>query len=361
MRVSSLVASLLSVIVVSGNAIAANDEVTLLVPAFAGTGLLGKNVGTVLNLQIWQTLRKAPYPNPERLDFGQGRILWSDSTLAVSDHMSAEIRGSELRTLAQGVLWGRTWVFGDGVVVQAHLSLPAYEDFRTSHHEKWTIPVSCGRARTSIQVDLPRRRYEFDPIVLSLDFVERLSSPAALDIFTDQSLSKRVGSVGESFTALEHSGDYVQVKSGDVYGWVHLPRLSAERTEVVDFTGAVIRIFRADWQGAEELLSRVLANPRLSTDLGIHSHLLRAMARERMGKSGRTDTEQALARNPYDRSAAMFHSMVILSELEKHRTKPQRTEELRRELANFLTEKRFLFGAEDPWFDQVLLLVNSKC
>ena len=41
------------------------DQVILLIPAFEGPDALGLNVATVLNLKLFSTLRKAPWPNPK--------------------------------------------------------------------------------------------------------------------------------------------------------------------------------------------------------------------------------------------------------------------------------------------------------
>ena len=59
------------------NAIAdpTTDEIRLYVPAFDGPGSLGKNVATILNLQIWRTLRKEPDKDPKGEDFGRGMMV----------------------------------------------------------------------------------------------------------------------------------------------------------------------------------------------------------------------------------------------------------------------------------------------
>ena len=51
------------------------DQITVFVPAFDGPGMLGRNVSTVLLLQIAQTSRRLPWPdNPEGHDFGEAMI-----------------------------------------------------------------------------------------------------------------------------------------------------------------------------------------------------------------------------------------------------------------------------------------------
>ena len=59
-------------VVRADNKPAGEQEFRLYVPAFTGPDALGTNVATVLNLQVWQTLRRAPTPNPDALDFGRG-------------------------------------------------------------------------------------------------------------------------------------------------------------------------------------------------------------------------------------------------------------------------------------------------
>jgi hypothetical protein len=117
------------------------DQITAYVPAFDGPGALGQNVATTLTLQIWHTFRQTPWPNPNKLDFGKGLIVWDPRPLATQSHSEAERRATDLEVLAQIVLWGKAYSYGQGVVVQSYVSIPLYEDFREKKREIWQVMV----------------------------------------------------------------------------------------------------------------------------------------------------------------------------------------------------------------------------
>ena len=82
-------------------------------------------VATVLNLQVFRTLRKAPSPNPLKLSFGDGTVLWGAVPLASASHAAAERAATtEPRGNVRLVLWGKASAYADGVSVEAHLTLP---------------------------------------------------------------------------------------------------------------------------------------------------------------------------------------------------------------------------------------------
>ena len=126
--------------------------ITLLVPAFEGPQSLGVNVATILNLQVWQTLRKAPYPNPGKVDFGNGMVTWIDKPLAPQTHETAA--GAAKNNAADLVLWGKAARYGAGVVAQSYLTIVPRRDplWRTSLRSggswwdgtsSWCTPDPC--------------------------------------------------------------------------------------------------------------------------------------------------------------------------------------------------------------------------
>ena len=202
------------------NAYATGDQITLFVPAFEGSKSLGKNVATVLNLQIWRTLRRAPWPNnPDNLDFGKGLILWDKIPLKEQSHIYVERIAADLSVLAQLVLWGKAFPYGDGVVVQTNLTIPNYQDFRQNRFEIWEI----SNNEASISVDIPRRRLEMSSIVLRKETIEQYSFPSALKIYRNRVGGEPIGVVGDLFTGIQFENDLAKVQSGNVVGWVRLP------------------------------------------------------------------------------------------------------------------------------------------
>lgn len=230
---------------------AQRQPITLYVPAFGGPESLGNNVATILNLQVWETLRKAPYPNPKNISFGDGLILWDDKPLPSQAPSAAVLAAHNYG--ADLVLWGKAWHYGNGVVVQAYLTIPAAD-----RRSIWEVMLPGADNDMRVSIDLPPLQYEFHPIVLTRAIVDNYSSPSALKLYASPKSTDVTGFVGNAFTALEQDGSFARVESNGAQGWLHLPSLSANRSEVVDFIGGIIRVLRADWDGAQRLFQDVI-------------------------------------------------------------------------------------------------------
>ena len=109
-----------------GNAHADIDEIRLYIPAFEGPDSLGKNVATILNLQIWRTLRREPDRDPRGEDFGRGMIVWGVTPLKEGSHVGAEQAATKDNIASQFVLWGETFPYGSGVISQTYFSIPIF-------------------------------------------------------------------------------------------------------------------------------------------------------------------------------------------------------------------------------------------
>ena len=328
--------------------------ITLLVPPFEGPGSLGTNVATILNLQVWQTLRKAPFPNPSRLSFGEGVVTWSDRPLPSQTHDDAERSARE--NDADVVLWGKAFPYGTGVVVQSYATIS-----RAERPSIWRLAMPQPGTGLTLEVGLPRLRYEFRAVVLAGSIVETYTTPDALRLYPSPSGGEPIGAVGSYFTALQQNGAAALVRSGDVTGWIRLPTLSSNRTEVVDFVGGIIRIMRSDWAGAHTLFGRVLANPQTPTALKVDSHLYRAAVLERSGSSGAEEARRAYALNPYDRATVSYVVMSLLALATRmpatNHTQRDRTVN---EARTLLESNRFLFPAGDSWFARATAALASN-
>ena len=340
----------------SSGADAVVDEITLYVPAFAGPESLGQNVATVLNLQVWQTFRRAPSPNPKKLDFGKGKVIWDNRPLEIVTHEYAESRTSDL--YAQMVMWGKAYSYGDGVVVQTYLSIPDYDDFRETKLERWQVSL----AGKTIVVDLPRRRHEMAPIHLSRNVIARYSSPSALEIYDEHKGGTPKGAIGDTFVALQFESDAAKVMSDTIKGWVRLPVLSENRTEVVDFVGGVVRIFRGDWEGATRLMQQVINNPNTRISLKIDAYLYLAMALARQHLDGYPPVEKALELNPFNRRAveyAIMCDLVALTQTVTGPNHPPKAAVLAHRIVGIVEANRDLFQEDDPWLRDVLQVAKK--
>jgi hypothetical protein len=336
------------------------DTVRLYVPALiADRPGLGFAVASVLGLQVWQTLRKAPTPNPQGLSFGDGEVIWDPLPASFADHDGAEAaaRGGNLG--AQLVLWGKAYEFGDGVVVQLNLSLPRYHDFRERTPEIWRFGWQPDRP--ALEADMPARRYSFEPIVLDKAVVERYSRPDALALHASRAGGGEVGRVGGRFVALESAPGSVKVRTAaGQTGWVRLPELAAQRSEVVDFVSGLVRIYRADWQGARELLARVSDSAVAPTALRLDAALLGARAGLLAGLPAEqmvAEMDRAVALSPNARRGAVYQTMLRLSAA--GRREGCVDQGLRAEIGAAIDQHRHLFLADDQWLAQVAQVLDA--
>jgi hypothetical protein len=329
------------------------DRVAIYVPAFQSDSAdLGLRVATVLNLQVWQTLRKSPWPNPDNVTFGDGVVVWDPAPLPQANFETAEqVATRILNSLPQLVLWGKCYRYGEGVVAQAYLSLPETTDGREARPERWVAHLPAGNGEAIMASDIPTRRYAFEPIALTRQVVEAYSRPDSLKLYLAQQGEEVVGSVGTEFVAREHAGpSLVKVRSGGVTGWLRLPRLAQERSEVTDFTGGVLRAYRGDWAGVQILMKKVVDNPRSPTQLRVDAHLYRAMAAVRLKADPEPDLAAAEALNPYARRVVVYRAMALLSRYAEQDADGRRT--ILDRVEQLVADRQYVFLPDDPWLAQ---------
>jgi hypothetical protein len=330
------------------------DQVTLYTPAFEGPDALGTSVATILNLKIWQTLRSAPAPNPHGLSFGSGVVVWGN-TLTRYSHEAAADAAKDKRLLAQFVLWGKVYEYGDGAVVQVHLSAPTYSDFRQEHPEIWEIRIARPGDDVVFKADIPQRRYSFEPIVLAKDVIARYRRPDGLELHPTRDSSAVTGTVGGKVVALEQGAGMVKVRSDGGTGWVRLPELANVRSEVVDFVGGIIRVFRGDWEGAEALMHDVTSNPHAPNDLKTDALLYQGFATARQGHSPAALFARARELSPNARRVVVYAVMGQLADYRQALASGAdgaKRETFLASIRHDLDGSRALFLDEDPWLVQ---------
>ena len=329
-------------------------DVALYMPALAADGPLGFRAATVLNLQIWKTLRAAPTPNRAGLSFGSGVVVWGPEPLAALTHDAAanEARGVD----ADLALWGKAWRYGDGVVVQTYLTIIEGADDEAG--PVWSADLDESGAPVSFAVGLPRLRYEFAPVVLDADVVDSLSSPAGLQMVASKGSTEVIGTVGDQFKAEQHDGAWTRLRSGDTVGWIYLPQLSDQPSEVVDFVGGVIRILRRDWRGATNLLGRVVDNPRVPHSIKIDALLMLALAAHHDGGDPLVPIRKAYALNPHWTETTRFECMALFQQLVQA-SGSSAAAGLRAQLAGILQQRRYLYSSDDDWFRRMSAVASG--
>ena len=311
--------------------------------------VLGSNVGTYLNLQVWRTLQRS-FANGE-MTFSRGTVWWQNS--AVGSHASAERAARDL--LAQMTLWGAAFAYGDGVIIQPYLSIPKYNDFRSDNNEVWTIEL-LGEA---LSVDMPRRRYDFSPIEVSRDAVDDLRDPFTFELCDrqyqdgdDADRSCRPGRLSKGFEALEHDTNCTLVMTLEEEreeGWICNVLPSDRNSEVVDFVAGILRVMRGDWPGATESFNRVMENEDAEKRLQADAKLMLAMIAAKADQPSEAIAQSVFDLQPNDQVAFKYLVMSKLAGLKNRLDRGRSASELIDDIGGLLADNRILLAADDPW------------
>ena len=326
------------------------DQITLYTPAFEGPGVLGRAVATILNLQLFQTLR-VPRPIPGATPT-LGVVVWGQQPLDRYEHTYAELRAEQGNLLAQAVFWGKVYEYGDGAVATTNLSIPQYADFRQSHPEIWRIHIPHLAGGAVIEADIPQRRYSFRPIALSADIIARYSS-RSIPMFEARSGGSVIAEIDDEFRALASSIDSVEVLSGGRRGWVRLPELSTHGGEAIEFVGGVVRVLRGDWLGVAQMMRRITKNEHAPNELRTDAFLYLGLAEEMLGRPGTAAIDRAISLSPYARRCVVYAVMSRLAEAARAERRGDTKDQVAMALVQarqLLIENRALFSESDAWF-----------
>lgn len=283
----------------------AQEEVRILVPAFSGEATLGRTTSNLLRLQVSQTFQVAGTPT-------RAMMVFRDKPLPFPDHESAMAAGLQLGALSHLVLWGTSYDYPDGTVVETHLSTtPWLYEGRPDRPELWVLRVP--QTDIALSSELPRVVYEFPSIVLTAEAARHYQDMDGLTIYSDRQFTHAVGHFKDIYRAHRYELDAVYLTSGNVTGYVPLPHLYDARNETTVFVGGYIRMLRGDWPGAAQLFGEVLAQPEITPEVEIDSHLFVGLCEEKTGRSGLAEFTRAVALNPYDRAAVSYLLMGRLS------------------------------------------------
>lgn len=315
----------------------------VVVPAFDGPQPLGENVSTNLYLQIWRTLRRAPSPNPHRLDFGTGIARYSKEVfrpLTASD-VDEYVHSDGA---SQMIVWGEVRNLGDGVLVQAFLAAP-FGSALPGHPEMWTI----RRNGHSVSLDLPRRSFDFAPVVLDRDLVSQLHSPDVLTMCPDKHWPCNAVPVGDDWNAVRQEGSWAAVVSNprNKAGFIYLPTLARLPNDISDFAAALLSYQRHDFEQAARLFSGV-ARRTSQESTRQDAEALAAIARARGGQLNGAEFARLEAEDPDSLYVFQAATMQLLDEAMANPNPAGRSTQLGRIRAR-VAANRDLFAADDPW------------
>lgn len=331
----------LAVLFLSG-VVRAQDQVRILVPAFSGERQLGIATSNLLRLQVSQTFQAAGTAT-------RAMMVFQDRQLRTPSHEAAQLAGVQLGATAHLVLWGESYEYPDGVVVRAHLSTTPLLYSRVRRPELWTIEVP-GPQPIRIRSELPRSLYEFPQIIVPTEAARYFHDVDALIIYRDRQFTQPIGHFMDLYTAREYQEDAALVTSGGVTGWVRLPHLLEQRTEIVEFVSGYFRLLRGDWQGARTMFGNMLRRETITSEMRVDANLFLGLIEEKTGRSGLEYFRRATELNEFDRQAASYLLMGHLAQamrpgVDRGRAVAALREEVRRQAP--------LFAEDNPWMAQM--------
>jgi hypothetical protein len=329
----------------------AQERTTLLVPAFEGPESLGRNVAAILGLEVWEALG---FPTMATSGFRAPLLRWDATVLQTQTHATADRLGRRPEVKANLVLWGGASRYGDGAVVQAQLTVVS-----PTEAPIWDVEARGASKRETIGVTIPRKRYGFRPISLTNRFVQQYSSSGSLKLYRSVNSTDAVGAIGGTFTPISRSGSATLVEANGIKGWVRLPSISGNHSDVVDFVSGVTRIVSSNWREAETLFRKVIANAEATTALKVDAYLYCAVARERQGLSGRDDLQRAYALNPYDKTVTSYMLLGKLAELKRVPSSDVSGRRgVRDEARRLLTSSAYLYPRGDAWLSEMRAILG---
>ena len=330
-----------------------------------GKSSIGSRTALILGLQIWRTYSietKSPYV------FDNANIGYS-TRVAPVDFAEVEVLAKSLHKKPDLVLWGRASQYGNGIVVESNLWLPAGLTKNDRGANVWSITIPRGAKSQTLSVDVPSRHYEFAPIVLDPALIKTNNSDSTyINVYALKSTAaETIGDLASTrVQAKRHVGDWSEVILTDTHqsGWIYLPRLSENPSEVVNFCGAIIRFLRNDWSGSIKLFEEVLTNSNIPTDIEIDSYLYMSMAYDKLGDEAKSLSmvTKAYNLNPYSRVTTQYLFMTYLTRLARvSRIDPDgaQAKEIISSLQDVIARNRVLFADNDSWITQAEKIIEQ--
>ena len=333
--------------------VAFSQQIALFVPPFqsaAAEAAIGTKVGVILALQIWQTLR-VPAEGPGHSS--TGLVIWDVISQPPNSYAEANQLAATRIEKPQLVLWGRASRYGSGYVAEAFLSIRGDAGSREIP-PLWSVTLDRN---TTFSMGVPRQQVDFAPIVLRQDLLPELHDPSGLKLYSSASGGAVQGVVGNYFQAMEHGPDSALVRLPDGQtGWVRLPDLSREHSEVVDFSGAVLRVLRQDWPRAKMLFESALNSPHTPDAVRIDALLYLAAIAHKQGADPYPLVRRAYELNPLARTTIRYLCMTYLATIERVPQSQRQDEtamQARRRLSDVVKSSQSLFSGDDPWFNKL--------
>ncbi|MCZ4433014.1 hypothetical protein O3S81_25230 [Agrobacterium sp. SOY23] len=326
---------------------AARADVHVLVATLPDGGYWAKAASVAINMQIFRTLRK----QGDRGEvFPDAEIIVNPPTTPVTDDASAERAARLAENTASIAVWGNIYEFPGEVVISPVITVLPNRYFREDSElfEQWRIGVGTNQ----LSLGLPRSSYSLKLIRVPNQFIDAYSQPNSLPIYERATTeSRRLGAVEQyPIKALEVHENWIKIRrqSPDpIEGWLATPDLGRGDDELVNFVGGLIRTFRGDWRGADQLFTQVKRSDGGTAAVKADASLLQLRMRAQQG-ADTSELAGAVTRDlPNSITALQYVYMASLSECS--RAPSNRCAEVNKDLVARLQSKIELLPPGDPW------------
>jgi len=296
----------------------------------------------------------------------RGRMVWIEEPLDPPTHAAAAALGETI-DLPHLVFWGTSYRFPDGVAVQPLLSTTGriwapVQDGPPPNF--WIVDPTGERRRVDaggppqLMLTIPRSLYKLPSLLVGEREIVAFPTLEDLPIFETDDMSKEIGRTGTLFRAFEYRTDKVRLTSGSVTGWVSLDRVNERPSAAVEFTSAVFRILRGDFEGAERLLRPLAERKDFSAQFQVDIQLLCGLAVELQGGDGQVFFEKAYASAPLDQVSARFLLQSLL-DTALYSENVAEMAKARMRLTELINVVKPLFSPKSRWF-QILLSATER-
>jgi hypothetical protein len=180
-----------------------------------------------------------------------------------------------------------------------------------------SLPSPSSKVLKKLENDIfPERILQFVSIHLKGDDLKTFESADLLQVHQGSPTGLVIGKVGDNFRAFQQSGTVAQITTDTgLKGYLILPRVTPELTEVASFTGGVIRMMRGDWNGAVSLFEDLQKSERTPTSLKVDALLLIAHCLEKLDKDGSEFVDRAADLSPSAPRVLKYKVMVTTSQI----------------------------------------------
>lgn len=312
----------------------------IIVPVFDGPTNLARNVSTTLNLQVWRTLRRAPFPNPRGLDFGSGVVRYTREPFVPSS--AREVAAYAKWAEVQMVMWGAVKELGDDVLVQAFLAAPKKA---STGSEEWILRAEGAE----VALGLPRRTFDFNTVVLSRQLVNLYNSPDALRMCAAKKLPCNEFAVGSDWTALRQDAEWANIVANDSgrKGWLYLPSLERLPNNISDFAAALLSYYRRDFGQAARLFSAIAKRQGQQSATRKDAAVLALVSRARAGGDVAGELARIEAEDPD--SIYLFQVGTMIGLDRALAASPATRRAAMSRIWSSVAANRDLFARDDPW------------